>query len=118
MKQKIILLYAGAYRIVDERTGRITEGITCNYYFNVNLDIVDNANGTIGTRPAKGSLPIELMPKIVKAPALYDATFEMTIGSDGKPVLKICDLDYLSPVVMQLIDEKAPEKPDSTRKAG
>ena len=37
MNQQIILLYAGQYRIIDERTGEINEGVTCNYYFNTNL---------------------------------------------------------------------------------
>lgn len=95
MKQQIILLYAGQYQIVDEKTGEVNQGVTCNYYFNTELTAEDNRNGTKGTRPAKGTLDYYLMSKIVKAPALYDAEFEMSIGSDMKPVLKIVDLDYI-----------------------
>ena len=96
METQIILLYAGRYEIVDERTGVVNRGVTCNYYFNTNLKAEDNANGTKGTRPAKGSIDYELMNKIVSAPAIYNAKFEMSVGSDGKPVLKIVDLDYIS----------------------
>lgn len=96
METQIILLYAGRYEIVDERTGVVNRGVTCNYYFNTNLKAEDNANGTKGTRPAKGSIDYELMNKIVSAPAIYNAKFEMSVGSDGKPMLKIVDLDYIS----------------------
>lgn len=98
MKMQIILLYASQYSIADERTGVITQGVTCNYYFNTDLKAEDNTNGSKGTRPAKGSLDFNLMQKVVAAPALYDAEFQMAVGSDGKPVLKIVDLDYISDV--------------------
>lgn len=40
------------------------------------------------------------MSKITSAPGLYDAEFEMNVGSDGKPTLKIQDLDYVSDVII------------------
>lgn len=98
MKIQIILLYASQYSIVDEKTGVISEGITCNYYFNTDLHAEDNENGSKGTRPAKGTLNVSLFKKIVSAPGLYEATFDMNIGSDGKPVLKMVDLDYICDV--------------------
>lgn len=109
MNQQIILLYAGQYSILDEKTGTINQGVTCNYYFNVNLVAEDNTNGTKGTRPAKSSCDYNLMSKIVKAPGLYNAEFSMNIGSDGKPVLKICDLEFLSEIVMQPVSMVKPE---------
>ena len=42
MKQQIILLYAGQYQIVEEKTGEIKSGVTMNYYFNVDLVAEDN----------------------------------------------------------------------------
>ena len=98
MQVEIILLYAGQYEIVDEKTGAINRGVTCSYYFNTDLSAVDNINGTKGTRAAKGTLDFSLMAKIPKAPALYNAKFEMSIGSDMKPVLKIIDLDFIDEV--------------------
>lgn len=98
MKQQIIILYAAQYSMVDERTGQVNQGVTCNYYFNTNLSVEDNVNGSKGMRPAKGTLDFHLMGKILKAPALYDAEFTMSIGSDMKPVLKISDLEFITEV--------------------
>lgn len=100
MKQRIILLFANQYSIKDEDTGELKEGITSNYYFNTDLSAVSNNNGAVGTRPAKGTIPIECFGKVKTAPALYDATFDMNIGSDGKPVLTIIDLDFVEEIRM------------------
>lgn len=98
MKQKIILLFANQYSIRDDETRELKEGVTCNYYFNTELTSVGNADGSVGTRPAKGSMPLECFFKIKKAPAIYEATFDMKIGGDGKPVLTIIDLDFVEEV--------------------
>lgn len=110
MELKIILLYAGQYQITDETTGEIKQGVTCNFYFNTDLRAEDNKNGSKGTRPAKGSIDFQLMKKIKSAPALYNAKFEMSIGSDGKPVLKILDLDYVSDIFIGVVSEKQSEE--------
>lgn len=98
VEMSIILLYAGQYEMPDEKTGVINRGVTCNYYFNTNLNAEDNKNGTKGTRPAKCSMDYDLMGKIVKAPAIYNALFKMKIGSDMKPVLTIVDLEFVTEV--------------------
>lgn len=97
---QIIVLYAGQYSMVDERTGEVNSGTTVNYYFNVDLGAEDNTNGTKGMRPAKSTCDFNLMRKIVKAPALYDAEFSMKIASDMKPVLKIEDLKFVDEIKM------------------
>ena len=33
-------------------------------------------------------------------PGIYDGTFEMTVGSDGKPVLKLVDVDFVDAAVI------------------
>ena len=38
-------------------------------------------------------------------PGIYDGTFEMTVGSDGKPVLKLVDVDFVAPAVISLKDD-------------
>ena len=91
MEAQIILLYAAQYEVIDEKTGVRNRGVTCNYYFNVDLHAEDNTNG---------SMDYMLMAKIKTAPALYNAKFEMNIGSDGKPVLKIQDLEFISEISM------------------
>lgn len=106
MIMDIILLYASPYTIVDEKTGEVKKGVTCNYYFNVDLEAVDNTNGSVGTRPAKGAMDASCMAKVYKAPALYEAEFEMNVGSDGKPVLKIRDLHFKSRIGMLPVEDK------------
>ena len=38
------------------------------------------------------------MSKIKKAPALYNAEFELKIGADMKPVLRVKDLEFVDEV--------------------
>lgn len=119
---QIILLYAGQYDIPDERGGQNNRGTSISYYFNTDLVAEDNVNGTKGTRPAKSTCDFNLMSKIVKAPALYEASFQMSIGSDGKPVLKILDVDYVSDVQIIPVPDSpfnaAQENQKSDKKAG
>ena len=98
MKMPIIVLFANSYAIADEKTGEINSGVSVSYYFNTEFSATDNSDGSRGMRPAKSSCDVSVMKKIQKAPALYDAEFEMKIGSDMKPVLKILDLDLLEEV--------------------
>lgn len=113
METQIVVLYASQYEIPDETSGEIKRGVTCNYYFREYFSAKNNENGSKGMRPAKGSMDFLLMKKVKSAPALYNAKFEMTIGSDGKPVLKIVDLDYVSDVYIGVVAEKAAETADA-----
>lgn len=119
MRQKIILLFANQYSIRDEETRELKEGITCNYYFNTELTCVGNVDGSVGQRPAKGSMPISCYRKIQVAPAIYDAEFDMKIGADGKPVLTIIDLDFVEEVriVSASLAEEKEEKAEKAEKA-
>lgn len=123
MKQRIILLFANAYQMRDD-DGRAIEGVTCNYYFNTSLAAVANINGSVGTRPAKGNMPYETFLKVKAAPALYDAEFELSVDKDGKPVLKITDVEYVDEVCfiskLEADMQKASEaqKPADKQKAG
>lgn len=109
MNQKIILLYANQYSVRDEDTRELKEGVTCSYYFNTELSAVGNSDGSVGMRPAKGSCPLELFFKIKKAPAIYDASFDMKVGSDGRPVLAIADLDFVEEI--KIVSESSAGKP-------
>lgn len=100
MRQRILLLYANTWTMTDDKTGEFKTGVSVNFYFNLTLDPVKNADGSIGMRSAKASMAVDRMKKCIQAPALYDAEFEMSVGSDGKPVMKIVDLDYISSVTV------------------
>lgn len=97
IQNDIVLLYANKYNMVDEQTGETSKGTSINYYFNQFKPTI-NQDGSKGLRPAKSTSDYELMNKVTAAPAMYRATFEMTIGSNMKPVLKIVDLEYLDEI--------------------
>ena len=105
IQSEIILLYANQYDMTDEQTGERTRGTSLSYYFNTGLEPIHNNDGSKGLRPAKSSSDWMLMSKIEKAPALYMATFEMSIGSNMKPVLKILDLEYMDDVKLVPVSE-------------
>lgn len=118
LSQEVIILYAGYYSVQDDKTGEIKQGVSVSYYFNTSLDVIDNVNGSVGTRPAKCTVSPDLLPKFVKAPALYNAEFVMTVDSKGKPGLVISDIDYISQVVIQPIKDLSAPLPEKTAKAG
>ena len=95
MKQTILLLSATPYSIKED-DGRINEGISLRYLTNPSLTPIDNGNGSFGTYPAKGTLPLDQKFTIQAAPAIYDAEFEIRVGSDGKAKLDVKTLDFIS----------------------
>lgn len=106
MKQKVIILFANQYEMTDEKTGERKNGTSIMYIFNTDLECMDNSDGSKGMRSAKSSSDYMLMHKVRRAPAMYEAEFSMKIGSDGKPVLKIEDLEYVADVVVSVVDAK------------
>lgn len=100
-KLKVLVMYATDYSIKDENTGRVNEGCTIQYYnLGENGELLKgmpNTNGRpegpVGYQRAKCSADMSLRKKITMLPAIYDAEIAMTVGSDGKAVLKITDLD-------------------------
>lgn len=118
INQEIIVLYAGYYSISDDKTGELKEGVSISYYTSTSLDVIDNSNGSVGLRPAKCTVSPALLPKLVRAPALYNAEFSMTVDSKGRPVLSICDLDYISQVAIRPIQDLSAPLPEKPAKAG
>lgn len=96
---KILVLGYTPYQIKDERTGAVTSGTTVRYLFwgdhgESLQSVFTDPSVAGGVAPAKVSLPYEARINIGKAPAIYDGTFIMSVGSDGKPVLKLQDVKY------------------------
>lgn len=107
MKSEVILLYAKPYEFVDEETKEKKSGISMSYYFNAELTPQYGANGDVGVRPAKCSVPISCIGKIKAAPALYLADFDMSVDAKGKPFLQLQDLDFVSELML------TPVQPDA-----
>lgn len=100
---KILLLGYTPYQIKDERTGAVTSGTTVRYLFwgengEALTSAYTNPDTAGGVAPAKVSLPYDSRIKIGRAPAIYSGSFVMSVGSDGKPVLKLNDLEYLQDI--------------------
>ena len=98
---RILLMYANEYNIKDEN-GRSVRGCTINYYFfgedGNALQTDAQKVGSVGYQRAKCSLDYAARDHIYRVPAIYDASFEMAVGSDGKPILKAVDLQYVQDV--------------------
>ena len=83
-KQQYLVLSAQQYRIVDENTGEINEGLSLWYIPSDSLDPVEDEQARIrgdivrGYKVAKMALPLSLKDKMGPFPALYDVTLEMT----------------------------------------
>lgn len=94
-KARILLMYAGKYDVDGN------SGLTLNYYFfgeagELLKPVNDMSGGPVGFQRAKCSVDTSLRNKVTFCPAIYDAEFVMSVGSDGKPVLKVCDLEYVT----------------------
>lgn len=107
VKQEIIVLFASPYRIVDEGTGQVNEGISVSYLLDPKFKPITGANGQIGLKPAKASIDTLELPMLIKAPALYEGTFNLKVGSNNKPELALQKVKYLGEVFPE-------EKPANT----
>ena len=107
-KSRILLTFANAFDMTDEKTGKQNVGCSIRYYFfgenGEMFKTMSGYDGPIGYQCAKCSLDPVMRGKIKKAPAFYDAEFSMSIGSDGKPVMKVVDLEFVGDVYIELPD--------------
>ena len=98
-KVDVLILFANAYDMKDESGNRV-QGTTVHYLFwadhgSAFSRMTDfDKTKPVGYQRAKVSLPFEFREKIPVAPAIYEGTFKMTVGSDGKPVMKLMDVAY------------------------
>lgn len=100
-KMKILVTYAGLWKMDNGNSG-----MTLNYFmYGENgeqmVSRVDATGGAVGQQRAKCSLDPSMREKIIFVPGIYDATMGMKIGSDGKPVLTVEDLEFSSRVLIQ-----------------
>jgi hypothetical protein len=105
-KSDILIFYANAMNSTGS-DGSVIKGCSVHYLF-------WGENGTalvgqsepdvtkpVGLQRGKSWVDYNLREKVRIAPALYEGTFTMTVGSDGKPVLKLVDVAYKSNVKME-----------------
>lgn len=97
-KFKIFVTFANRYSIEDG--GRSVTGMTLNYFFWGEdgaqfRPVSDPSGGAVGYQRAKCSMDYDMRNKIQFVPGIYEASFAMAVGSDGKPVMKVVDLDFV-----------------------
>lgn len=94
-KIRVLVLSADKTDMTDN-SGKPVQGTSVRYLFNSEMKVMTNGLNSLGQKPAKDWGALNLFDKISHAPAVYDAEFETKIGSDGKPVMRLVDLDFVS----------------------
>ena len=96
-KTKIVLLYASKYAMPGDN-GTTNSGISVSYLYGDSLAPTMSPDGSLGQRPAKGSIPVGCWENVKCVPGIYDGYFTMSISKDGKPTLKLIDIGYCGEV--------------------
>lgn len=105
-RAKIVIFFANTYDMLNERQEQM-KGCTVHYMFwgEDGERLVEQSEWDIskpvGIQRAKCSIDYDLRVKIPIAPALYEGDFMMAVGGDGKPVLKLLDVAYVSNISIQ-----------------
>lgn len=99
-KTNIFILFANAYDMLNEKQQQMT-GCSIHYLFYgeageaLQGQSEWDASKPVGIQRAKCSADASVRAKITIAPAIYEGTFEMRVGGDGKPVLRLVDVSYI-----------------------
>ena len=105
MQTKMTLLSSQPYRIVNEKTGEINEGLTLFFYGSDSFVPKEQERGQFiakGIKPIKANLPIEMENKIKLAPAFYEVEIEMSSGADMKGQMKIVDINFIGEIELSI----------------
>lgn len=99
-KTDILVFFANAIDTKGEDGSQI-RGCTIHYVFMNNVMGVQSeydVTKPVGMQRGKSWVDYQMRDKVRIAPAIYEGTFEMAVGSDGKPSLKLVDIAYKSNV--------------------
>lgn len=90
MEEKVIILSADFWSLVDETTGQIKSGTSCWYYAGENLNPVVNTDNSLGKKPLKASMPAEFIEEVKKVgvPCVAIAKYRLQ-NSQGKQILVV-----------------------------
>ena len=96
-KVRAIVTFAFPWRMEDEMSGPVREGLTVHYLMTDNLKPLENEDGSMGYRQVQESVHINNLKNIVKVPGIYELKFGYLVRR-GKPILKLQELQYVSEV--------------------
>lgn len=109
-KIKILLMYSG---VIDMKAddGDTINGVSVEYFFYGDhgemVEPKTSADGISGIRRGKSFMDPDTARKISFVPGIYDGQFEMTVGSNGKPTLKLVDVDFVAKASITAVEDKA-----------
>lgn len=113
-KFRILLMFSSEIDIPARDGKDALQGLSAEYYFfgehGEQVESRLSADGVSGTRRGKVFMNLDVKRKVSYVPGIYDGVFEMNIGADGKPVLKLVDIDFVSKVSISALEEKGKEK--------
>ncbi len=94
----VLVLYTRPYRIVDQKTGQVNEGVSMYY---IGTDSMASAADEYskGYKSIKENLPADFAERFTAVPAYYKAKLTMSSNSEGKATLKMNDITYSAPAV-------------------
>lgn len=91
-----ILLFSQPYKITDQNTGQINEGISIWIHGRDSLKPLERETNK-GIKPFKANLPIKFASKILSVPGLYDVDYVIEGGGQtGKGQANVIDIEFLS----------------------
>lgn len=109
-KMRILVMFAQELDIPASEGREALRGTSIEYFFFGNSgELVQPklcVDGTVGMRRGKSFLDPDCIRKVSYIPGIYDGTFEMQVGSNGKPTLKLTDLDFIGKASISLVSEK------------
>lgn len=95
-KTDILIFFANALDSKGE-DGSVIKGCSVHYMFWEGMRFGQSepdVTKPVGMQRGKSWMPYEMREKIRIAPAIYEGTFEISVGSDGKTTLKLVDVAY------------------------
>lgn len=98
-KQKVIVMSASRYKMVDAGTGEINEGVTVRYLTTEKLDPFQEGD-LKGYRFGKTTIPYDEFNTLKIVPGIFACDFDFKIKSDGTVQALAKDFEYVGPVVL------------------
>lgn len=109
-KMKILVMFVQKLDIAAEEGRDALHGTSVEYFFfGENGEMVSPklcVDGTVGMRRGKSFLSPDAIRNISYVPGVYDGVFEMTVGSNGKPTLKLTGLNFVGKAAISMTPEK------------
>lgn len=106
-QMKVVVFYASEISIPATNESNAVNGTSIEYFFfGENGELfepkpVGIKDTDIGLRRGKAFLDYTVFrDKLLMVPGIYDGTFEMQVGNNGKPTLRLVNLNFVQSVKM------------------